>query len=89
MSGWGQSTYGGKLDQVLRQTELPVVENKHCKQMYGTMYNIPINKYHLCAGPLHEGGVGTCIVSETSVHSAKREMSKFREKSTQREPHLS
>lgn len=31
------------------------------------MYNIPINKYHLCAGPLHGGGLGTCIVSSAPM----------------------
>ena len=38
-----------------------VVENADCKQVYKTMYNIPINKYHICAGPITEGGAGTCI----------------------------
>lgn len=42
---------------------IAVIENSHCKKVYGTMYNIPINKYHLCAGPITEGGSGTCIVS--------------------------
>lgn len=84
--GWGQSEQGGKLEKVLRQTELPgdfqlcpvfplctvhneelfsvVVENADCKQVYGAMYNIPINKYHLCAGPINnQNSTGTCIVS--------------------------
>lgn len=40
-----------------------VVENSFCKQVYGTMYNIPINGYHVCAGPIKEGESGTCVVS--------------------------
>ncbi|XP_046646403.1 trypsin-1-like [Daphnia pulicaria] len=60
-TGWGQSKKGNKLENILHQTELPVVENSHCKQVYGTMFNIPINNYHLCAGPITEGGAGTCV----------------------------
>lgn len=60
-TGWGQSKKGSKLENILHQTELPVIENSHCKQIYGAMYNIPINSYHLCAGPTSEGGTGTCI----------------------------
>nr|CAH0109607.1 unnamed protein product [Daphnia galeata] len=60
-TGWGQSKKGNKLENVLHQTELPVVENSHCKQVYGAMYNIPINNYHLCAGPITDGGSGTCV----------------------------
>jgi len=60
-TGWGQTKLGSKMVNVLRQAELPVVHNKHCTQMYSTMYSIAIKEYHLCAGPLHDGGVGTCI----------------------------
>ena len=42
-----------------------VVDSADCKQVYKTMYNIPINKYHICAGPITEGGSGTCIVIST------------------------
>ncbi|KAK2726121.1 hypothetical protein QYM36_000544 [Artemia franciscana] len=60
-SGWGQSKFGGKLDTILHHAELPVVDNSHCKKVYGMLYNIPIFPYHLCAGPLTDGGVGTCV----------------------------
>jgi hypothetical protein len=43
---------------------IKVVENSRCKQVYGAMYNIPINNYHLCAGPITDGGSGTCVVRE-------------------------
>ncbi|XP_045035418.1 trypsin-1 [Daphnia magna] len=60
-TGWGQSKKGNKLENILHQTELPVVDNSHCKQVYGTIYNIPINDYHLCAGPITDGASGTCV----------------------------
>ncbi len=66
-TGWGQTKLGSKMVNVLRQAELPVVHNKHCTQMYSTMYSIAIKEYHLCAGPLHDGGVGTCIVSRAPI----------------------
>ena len=61
-SGWGQKSLGGKLQTKLREVELRVVDNKHCRDMYGLMHNIVIQNYHLCAGPILQGGKGTCIV---------------------------
>ena len=61
-TGWGQKSLGGKLQSKLREVELRVVDNKHCRDMYGLMHNIVIQNYHLCAGPILQGGKGTCIV---------------------------
>ena len=62
-TGWGQKVLGGKLQTKLHQVQLTVVDNKHCRDMYGIMHNILIRDYHLCAGPIIQGGKGTCIVS--------------------------
>ena len=62
-TGWGQQSMGGELQTKLREVELRVIENKHCRDMYGIMHNIVIQNYHLCAGPILQGGKGTCIVS--------------------------
>ena len=61
-TGWGQKSLGGKLQTKLREVELRIVDNKHCRDMYGLMHNIVIQNYHLCAGPILQGGKGTCIV---------------------------
>ena len=61
-TGWGQMAVGGKLQTKLREVELRVIDNKHCRDMYGLMHNIAIQNYHLCAGPILQGGKGTCIV---------------------------
>ena len=58
---------GGGLQTKLREVELRVIDNKHCRDMYGLMHNIVIQNYHLCAGPILQGGKGTCIVSLNSV----------------------
>ena len=61
-TGWGRMAVGGKLQTKLREVELRVIDNKHCRDMYGLMHNIAIQNYHLCAGPILQGGKGTCIV---------------------------
>ena len=48
----------------LFQVELRVVPNEICDIKYGARYNISIHDYHLCAGPIIEGGKGTCVVRE-------------------------
>ena len=48
------------------QVELMVVNNSVCAAAYGKRYGIPIHGYHLCAGPISDGGgvvgKGTCVV---------------------------
>lgn len=46
----------------MKEVDLTVVNNHHCYTMYGLMFNIPIKDYHLCAGPIVNGGKGTCVV---------------------------
>ena len=67
-TGWGQQSMGGELQTKLREVELRVIDNKHCRDMYGLMHNIVIQNYHLCAGPILQGGKGTCIVSLNFVN---------------------
>ena len=69
-TGWGQMTLGGNLQNKLREVELRVIDNKHCRDMYGLMHNIVIQNYHLCAGPILQGGKGTCIVSNSGYFSS-------------------
>jgi len=64
-TGWGQTKHGGKMDQLLHQTELSVVDNQQCRKVYGEVYNISINDYHLCAGATRtvaNSSTGTCVV---------------------------
>jgi len=63
-TGWGQSKFGGKLDQRLHQTDLSVVDNHQCREVYNDVYKISINSYHICAGAMKEGvngSTGTCV----------------------------
>lgn len=63
-TGWGQTQMKGPLHHHLRQVQLTVVNNRHCHQMYTMKYNIDVNNdTHLCAGPIIDGGKGTCVVS--------------------------
>ena len=65
-TGWGQTKTTNNMNDKLRQVQLTVVDNRHCHQMYHMKYNIEVNNHtHLCAGPIIEGGKGTCIVSST------------------------
>lgn len=61
-TGWGQTEFGGDIQDDLHEVELTVVENQHCQEVYGMKYNVPIRDYHLCAGPVLSGGKGTCVV---------------------------
>ena len=60
--GWGMRLRGARLENTLKEIWVPVVENSDCSEMYGMQYNIPVRKYHLCAGST-KGGIGTCVVS--------------------------
>eukprot|EP00095_Tigriopus_kingsejongensis_P001873 maker-scaffold70_size417918-snap-gene-1.16 protein:Tk01873 transcript:maker-scaffold70_size417918-snap-gene-1.16-mRNA-1 annotation:"hypothetical protein DAPPUDRAFT_330549" len=60
-TGWGQTEFGGDIQKDLHEVELRVVENRHCQEVYGMKYNVPIRDYHLCAGPILSGGKGTCV----------------------------
>ena len=63
-TGWGQTQMKGPLHNKLRQVQLTVVNNRHCNEMYSMKHNIEVNNQtQLCAGPVIEGGKGTCIVS--------------------------
>ena len=62
-TGWGKDRINGAIQDEMKEVELTVVDNRHCQSMYGLIFNIPIEKYHLCAGPVVSGGKGTCVVS--------------------------
>ena len=62
-TGWGQIEVKGQLQDELRQVQLSVVNTQHCQEMYHMKYDIDIdNATHLCAGPILQGGKGTCVV---------------------------
>ncbi|KAK7074767.1 hypothetical protein SK128_019524 [Halocaridina rubra] len=60
-TGWGMRAYGATLEDHLKEVMIPVVNNSHCVEMYGMMYNIPVKHYHICAGQIQDHGQGTCI----------------------------
>jgi len=62
-AGWGMRLHGARLEDRLKEVWLPVVSNSHCAKMYGMIHNVPVRPYHMCAGSISEGGIGTCIVS--------------------------
>ena len=62
--GWGMRLHGARLENTLKEILVPVVENIHCSKMYGMLHNVPVESYHICAGPLRDGGIGTCVVSK-------------------------
>lgn len=59
-TGWGKSTIGGDLTDILLQTQVPIHPNGKCTTAYGE--NVRIHRGHLCAGKLNGKG-GTCVVS--------------------------
>lgn len=62
-TGWGKSTIGGDLTDMLLQTQVPIHANGRCAQAYGE--NVRIHRGHLCAGKLNGKG-GTCVVCANS-----------------------
>lgn len=63
-TGWGKSTIGGDLTDILLQTQVPIHPNGKCTTAYGE--NVRIHRGHLCAGKLNGKG-GTCVVSDVNV----------------------
>ncbi|KAG7156168.1 Serine proteinase stubble-like 7 [Homarus americanus] len=60
-TGWGMRIQGAMLENRLKEVTVPVVNNSHCVKLYGMMHNIPVKKYHMCAGQTQGQGLGTCI----------------------------
>lgn len=55
--GWGTTSSGGSISDVLRQVDVPIIDNATCKAQSG--YS-SVTDTMLCAGNLEAGGVDSC-----------------------------
>ena len=55
-SGWGRTSGGGPLPEILQQAKLPLVSHGDCKKKYG----IVDRSAHLCTGEGHAAAAGGC-----------------------------
>ncbi|XP_077559512.1 venom peptide isomerase heavy chain-like isoform X2 [Haemaphysalis longicornis] len=64
--GWGHDTFGGRLQTVLQQARIPLIDNQLCERRYEGLSNYAdkfprgINGDFLCGGNLTNGGVDAC-----------------------------
>jgi len=56
-SGWGETSNGGYLSDVLLSVTLPFVPHEVCKDIY---YNPPLTPQQMCAGDIDKGKIDTC-----------------------------
>lgn len=63
LAGWGKLEEDGERSQVLMQVQVPVVDNKACKDSYRRIGQVKLNRQFnervLCAGHLY-GGQDSC-----------------------------
>jgi secreted trypsin-like serine protease len=55
--GWGTTSAGGSISDVLRKVEVPLIENATCKAQSG--YS-GVSENMICAGDLANGGIDSC-----------------------------
>ncbi|XP_042142201.1 venom protease-like [Ixodes scapularis] len=64
--GWGHNAFGGKLQRLLQEADVPLVDNKACDDRYRslsgykTVFRSGVDQDFLCAGNLTQGGVDAC-----------------------------
>ncbi|CAN7942224.1 unnamed protein product, partial [Ixodes pacificus] len=64
--GWGHNAFGGKLQRLLQEADIPLVDNKACDDAYRslsgykTVFRSGVDQDFLCAGNLTQGGVDAC-----------------------------
>ncbi|KAH7953920.1 hypothetical protein HPB49_014163 [Dermacentor silvarum] len=64
--GWGHDDFGGKLQTILQEARIPLVDNPSCERAYKkldsyeTKFPRGINDDFLCAGNITDGGVDAC-----------------------------
>lgn len=64
--GWGHDTFGGRLQTVLQQARIPLIDNQSCERRYQGLSNYAdkfprgINGDFLCGGNITNGGVDAC-----------------------------
>lgn len=56
ITGWGRTSGGGALPEILQQAKLPLVSHDDCKMKYGVVDR----SAHLCAGAGRAGASGGC-----------------------------
>ena len=63
-TGWGRSFENQKLQDILQETEVPILPTMICKEAYFSEdYGyVKVTDAHMCAGVV-DGSTGTCVVS--------------------------
>lgn len=61
VSGWGTTSSGGSISDLLRSVDVPVVSDAECNTLYAGLLNPdPIFASMLCAGDVTNGGIDSC-----------------------------
>lgn len=64
--GWGHNTFGGPLQTILQEAQVPLVDNAACDRAYHSLGSYErqfpngINEHFICAGNTTAGGVDAC-----------------------------
>ncbi|KAH8026859.1 hypothetical protein HPB51_026194 [Rhipicephalus microplus] len=64
--GWGHNSFGGTLQTVLQEAQVPLVENAACDRAYKSLGSYDrefpqgVNEQFVCAGNITDGGVDAC-----------------------------
>jgi len=56
ITGWGRTSGGGSLPDILQQAMLPIASHDDCRRKYGSVNSVA----HLCAGEARSGASGGC-----------------------------
>jgi len=57
VAGWGTTSYGGDMANILYETTVPSIDHDACVDLYSGVLNVPDNT--ICAA-YEEGGIDTC-----------------------------
>ncbi|XP_049521509.1 prostasin isoform X3 [Dermacentor silvarum] len=64
--GWGHNAFGGTLQTVLQEAQVPLVHNAACDRAYRSLGSYDrefphgVNEHFVCAGNITDGGVDAC-----------------------------
>ncbi|CAG0886385.1 unnamed protein product, partial [Darwinula stevensoni] len=59
VSGWGSTSEGGSLSNILQKGDFVVVADEECDDYYASFGGIDFDS-HICAGNMPEGGIDSC-----------------------------